>query len=253
MKLRKLLPLLWLIVPIACAAWFYGPGRDQLRRQDAGLHIRQAVLAEEDGKWSLAAAAYRRAAAALPTDAEGERQRLALAEARAAIRLGELIAGQEQLQQLVDDVDREGACASDVALGARHELATASYFAAWLMRLEGATAEEWKPEAERARQQFRLLAERAGENPQTEQFAANLEATIRLEQMDLSELMARPLPKNCPNNCRNLSQRKRKQCQSRSQQQQEGEGKEKEEQDARRQIKEEQRGAGLNQRQDSGS
>ena len=145
------------------------------------------------------------------------------------------------------------------ATAVRHEIAMTGYHTAWLMRLEGAAAEEWKPEAERARQHFRLLAEQAktaGDEPTA--FHKNLEATIRLEQMDLSELRARPLPRRCPNpnRCRNLSQRKRKQCQSRcnSPGKKKGKGKKKKKgpSDIRKKIKK-QNGAGLNRRQGSGS
>ncbi|MEN6451692.1 MAG: hypothetical protein ABFC96_14465, partial [Thermoguttaceae bacterium] len=126
------------------------------------------------------------------------------------------------------------------------ELAESSYYAAWIMRLEGATPDEWKPEAERARQQYRLLAERADvdKDATSELFQRNLEATIRLEQMDFNTLLAKPLPKKCCN-CKNLSQRKRKQCQSQCKKP--GGKKEK---DARKEIN---NGAGLNQREGTGS
>jgi predicted nucleic acid binding AN1-type Zn finger protein len=117
------------------------------------------------------------------------------------------------------------------------------------MRLEGATAEEWKPEAEAARQHFRLLAETTKEAPkegESNAFERSVEATIRLEQMDLSELRAKSLPKNCPN-CKNgLCQKKRKQslsrCNSAGNKQQQG--KQEEKKDARQAVKQS-NGAGL--------
>jgi hypothetical protein len=80
------------------------------------------------------------------------------------------------------------------------------------MRLEGAAREEWTAEAENARQHFRLLSE---EHLKTEPALAkvhqeNLEATIRLARMDLSELQGMPLPKNCQG-CKNVSQKCRSQ------------------------------------------
>jgi hypothetical protein len=67
------------------------------------------------------------------------------------------------------------------------------------MRLEGASTDEWTVEVENARQHFRLLAE---ENlPHGKEAARpyqeNLEATVRLARMDLSELQGLPLPKFC--------------------------------------------------------
>jgi hypothetical protein len=177
------------------------------------------------------------------------------------MRAGELIQSQEQLEQLLSDLEAEDDRDPELTASVRHELATASYFTAWLMRLEGATADEWKPEAERARQQYRLLAEQADDEQPAPSAAAddraaafkkNLESTIRLEQMDLSVLMSMPLPKDCPKNCKNLSQRKRKQCQSRCKG--EGKGKKKKEgkKDARQEIKK-QKNAGLNVRGEGGS
>ena len=111
------------------------------------------------------------------------------------------------------------------------------YYAAWMMRLEGATTEEWMTEAENARQQFRLLAEECTDRSSQNYTAAseNVEAVIRIEQMDLSTLMARPLPKNCCSNCNNLCHNKRKQAQGKRNQ---GESKsQKKGEDAREKIK----------------
>ena len=99
----------------------------------------------------------------------------------------------------------------------RAALASAQYYAAWLMRLEGAPREEWTIEADQSRQNFRLLAE---ETAQTDPKGAdahrkNLESTIRLARMDLSELQALPLPKQCEG-CKNCSQKCRSQRDSRN-------------------------------------
>ncbi len=88
------------------------------------------------------------------------------------------------------------------------------------MRVEGAARDEWMPVAEEARQHFRLLAESA--TPELAAAAArNLEATLRLQRMDLSELQGLPLPKKCQG-CKNLSQRQRKQRQNPGRQQSQG-------------------------------
>jgi hypothetical protein len=157
----------------------------------------------------------------LPESDTHDRRRIALAEALAQVRGGARAEGQEQLESLVTDLENDPAADTQLLASVRSELATTSYYAAWMMRLEGATPDEWKPEAERARQQFRLLAEReavsVGASATEAQIvsAKNLEAVIRLEQMSLEELMARPLPKNCCSNCKNLCQKKRQQCASR--------------------------------------
>ncbi len=159
-----------------------------------------------------------------------------------------MIEGQEQLQKLLTRLEANPDQDPELRKTVSAELAAASYYTAWVMRLEGATAEEWKPEAEQARQQFRLLAERAaaGGDVEAEALAKNLEATVRLEQMDLDTLKAKPLPKKC-SGCKNLSQRKRQQCQARSK----GQAK-KPEEDARKMIQKT-NSAGLNERPGGGS
>lgn len=253
--------IFWLLVPVGVIAWHYGPGQAQLQRDRAGGPLREARAAAADEDWSRAADLYGAAAKALPEENIADRRRLELAQAHYRMRAGELIQAQEQLEKLLSHLGAAEDRDPDLTESVRHELATTSYFTAWLMRLEGATAEEWKPEAERARQQYRLLAEKvddeqperaAAADDRADAFKKNLESTIRLEQMDLSVLMSMPLPKDCPKNCKNLSQRKRKQCQSRCKG--EGKGKKKKEgkKDARQEIKK-QKGAGLNARGEGGS
>lgn len=175
-----------------------------------------------------AAAARLAATAALAAgDAEGAHEALAVAEsalqaahgeevggsaalglarlrARSAIAGGDLVGGAAALGALL----RENATTS----GLRHEAAASLFNLAWGMRLEGAARDEWMPLAEEARQHFRMLAETADGELATAA-ARNLEATLRLQRMDLSELQGLPLPKDCKG-CKNLSQRQRKQRQN---------------------------------------
>lgn len=256
----KKIRLLWLLIPVGLLALHFGAGQDFLARDLAGDPLREAEAAAAEGNWDLAALAYGEALSKLPGGDRAIRQSLSLAQARAQIKAGQMIAGQENLENVLAELEEGPRRDGEVARAVRHELATASYYAAWLMRLEGAAPEEWKPEIHRARQQFRLLAERAEEagedgeaSAHAEAFKKNLEAAIRLEQMDLTELLAKPLPRDCPS-CKNLSQRKRKQCQSRCKGQGKGKGKGKKKKgDARQKIKMQQRGAGLNEREGTGS
>jgi hypothetical protein len=253
--MRKPWILLWCLVPVGAVAWHFGPGQRWLAADVAGEALQRAQAAEAAGDWESAAAGYGAALESLPVGNALTRERLQLAEARAAVRSGELVEGEDSLEKLLAELDVEGRSADAIGTAARHELASAGYYTAWLMRLEGATADEWKPEAERARQQFRLLAEqlKAIAGPEGRAAQENLEATIRLEQMDLSELIARPLPKNCPNCCKNLCQKKRKQFQSRCNNPSSGKPSQKEgPQDARREIQRSQ-SAGLNERGERGS
>jgi hypothetical protein len=249
---RWILPVavgIWLVSAVVAMAWHFGPGREVARQSEALETAELAEAAAARGDWPEAVKQYVAALAALPPDQAAERERLTLAYAVARIQIGELVEAQDQLEALVVELEKDPTPASrELLAAARHESATAAYYAAWLMRLEGATPEEWKVETERARQQFHLLAEQAAAagDERAESYQKNLEAAIKLEQMDLTALLGKPPPKKCPGGCKNLSQRKRQQCQSRCQSDQEKqEGKDKKPDDARQEVKRD-RGAGIN-------
>ncbi len=279
--MRRCLLLLWLIAPALLLAWHLGGGQRQLLMDRAAAQRERSHAAAAEGDWATAATAAGEALATLAQaeapdaapDHDGSTAgsvgapanpralspavaALTLDQARARIHQGELLEGIVQLDSLVDGLSSSssdgGSPASSqgtsadparqaIAREARHELASASYAAAWLMRLEGASPDEWKPDAEQARQQFRMLAEDGG--ALADPASRNLEATVRLERMDLSELQGLPLPSNCKCNSKNLSQRRRQQRESHGhkpnpQQQQ------KKDEDAREQIKQQTNAAG---------
>lgn len=231
---------LWFAIPAIAFALHYGPGHDWLRSADASSLVRSAERREFAGDWEKAAEKYVAALATLPVEAVAERQKLEVCLGRALVQGGNLVEGQDRLEKTLAELIQTGQGDAAVARDARYELATASYHAAWIMRLEGATAEEWKPEAEAARQHFRLLAETTTETPaagESNTFERSVEATIRLEQMDLSELRAKALPKNCPN-CKNgLCQKKRKQAAGRCNSSGKKQGEQEEKKDARESVK----------------
>lgn len=202
---------IWALVPVAVGAWHLGPGQCMMKCDRAGQCLRDAASAVANEDWSTAAAAFAAARDALPDGAKAEALRLSIEEAKARIEAGEFIEGAQQLEQLI--AEQEAAAEPDAAAveEMRGRLGEVAYLTAWMMRIEGATADEWKPETEKARQQFRLLAETTEDAEKAETYTKNLEAAIRLEQMDLSELLALPLPKKCCSNCKNLCDKKRKQ------------------------------------------
>jgi hypothetical protein len=129
-----------------------------------------------------------------------------------------------ELPEAISDLDTllvemlKGGATAKLSEEVRSELATAQYYAAWLMRLEGASTDEWTVQSENARQHFRLLAEEKlqSDAPAAKTHQENLEATIRLARMDLSELQGMPLPGFCKG-CKNVSQKCRSQCECKSQ------------------------------------
>ncbi|WP_425615263.1 hypothetical protein NA78x_005172 [Anatilimnocola sp. NA78] len=226
----------WLLLPAVALAVHYGPGQKWLERDDAAALVRAANHHSDQADWEQAAATYAAALLQLPEEAIADRQSLQVSLGRALVKGGSIIEGQELLEKTLSELSTSGEESTALAQAARYELATSSYDAAWIMRLEGATTDEWLPEAEIARQNFRLLAESASSD-EASTYERSLEATIRLEQMDLSELLAKPLPKNCPNCKGGLCQRKRKQTASRCQSEGKKQGKGEEKKDARQEIK----------------
>lgn len=247
---KRILVAGWLLVPVVLLAVHYGPGQRGLSRHQAAEKIAAARAAEQTESWAAAVQFYADALAALPANDLKQRYQLRLAQAQARLYSGELPEAKADLDGLLADAQK-GNLDPALVREIRAALASAEYYAAWLMRLEGAATEEWMAETESSRQHFRLLAEQA----KPMQLAAlgtdyqkNLEAVIRLERMDLSELKALPLPKQCKN-CSNCSSQCRKQRQSACKNP--GNGKS---EDAREKIsKEKQSGAGKSSREGTGS
>ena len=215
---RKLLFSMWLLVPVMLVAYHYGPGQAALGRDRAAALAREAVDRETAEDWAGALDAYRQSLAALPAEDAARRNRLRLAAANARMYTGELPEAMQDLDGLLGEMLKASTPGPDVR-AVRRTLAGAQYYAAWLMRLENAPTEEWMEHAENARQNFRLLAEQtqADQAEAAEDYPMNLEAVIRLQRMDLSELQGMPLPKKCQG-CKNCSQKCRGQKESRSQQ-----------------------------------
>ena len=197
---KNLFILLWALAPVALLAYHFGPGQDGLAREEAKASIRAALDFEAGEQWQQAIDAYNNALATLPDTETAKRQQLQLARANARIYVGELPEAMLAMEHLLD----ETAKGSDSKLESkvRSSLASAQYYTGWLMRLELAEKKEWKEPLEKARQNFRLLAEQTDKTDATasEDHQKNLEAVVRLARMDLSEVQALPLPKKCEGN-----------------------------------------------------
>jgi len=101
------------------------------------------------------------------------------------------------LAALVDEIAGDPAPDAKLLDGARTALANAQYYTTWLMRLEGASRDEWEPQIEAARQNYKLIAEKADSAGDPKLAAAtreDLESAIRLARMDLADLQGLPLP-----------------------------------------------------------
>ncbi|MDP7293038.1 MAG: hypothetical protein QGI37_09170 [Verrucomicrobiota bacterium] len=197
---KNLLIFLWALAPVALLAYHFGPGQAGLAREEAKANIQAALDFEAKKQWQQAIDAYNDALAALPDTETAKRQQLQLARANARIYVGELPEAMLSMEHLLDETARGDD--SKLESKIRSSLASAQYYTGWLMRLELAEKEEWKEPLEKARQNFRLLAEQTAKTDAkaSEDHQKNLEAVVRLARMDLSEVQALPLPKKCEGN-----------------------------------------------------
>lgn len=208
--MRKLYLCIWLLLPVAAGAYHYGPGQDLLRAdraQDLAEEGRAAALeaaqlqASDEGaaraRWDVAESAFSRALEELPASRVEEARALRLERAKAQMFLSKLPEARAELESLVDELAGDPKADPRVLDDARAALGNAQYYTTWLMRLEGLPREEWEPEIEASRQNFKLVAERAaaaGDEATAERTKRDLESSIRLARMDLDELQGLPLP-----------------------------------------------------------
>ncbi|MEX0718752.1 MAG: hypothetical protein WD066_19315 [Planctomycetaceae bacterium] len=201
--MRIVMLLGWLLVPVLAGAYHYGPGQQRLVEDEAAAILREAdaLAAQED--WAAAAERYDDALKVVPEERVGEARAVRLERAKARLNAGRMPEAYADLQALVDETAGDESVDPKLRDDAQATLANCRYYLTWLMRLEGRPREEWEPEIEAARQTFRLLAEQhdssAGADARRRQ--EDLESTIRLARMDLSELQALSLPSQCQGCC----------------------------------------------------
>ena len=195
--MRFLLVVGWLMIPVAVAAYHFGPGQDRLRMDEIADLLAQADAQVAADRWTEAAETYEQALRLLPADRVHENRSIRLARAKAQMRARQLPSAHQDLQGLVDELKDDATADARQLADARAALANAQYYMTWLMRLEGLSRDLWEPEIEAARQTYRLLADQAtagGDDQAAKGQRENLEATIRLARMELSELQGLPLP-----------------------------------------------------------
>lgn len=196
--MKKYFVLLWLLLPLPVLVLHFGRGQQWLAKDQAAELVEQAVEAEKREDWKRADELYREASALVAKDDPQMRLRFELAQIRNRYRMGDAVAAIDMSEQILRDPGM-ATMPSEFKDEARDLAGRIHYFAAWVMRLEGARRELWMEEAELARQNFRLLAESSGPaDPaaaKTPGRQENLESAVQLQRLSLTELMARPLPK----------------------------------------------------------
>ncbi|MDA0588096.1 MAG: hypothetical protein O2820_01460 [Planctomycetota bacterium] len=195
--MRKLLLIVWLLIPVVAGAYHYGPGQERLELDEAAALIDKAETHAKAGEHAKAAEVYGEALDLLPTRMVDKAQRLRLERAKAQMLSKQLPEARGDLQTLLADLAADEKTDPKLTDEVRSTLANSQYYMTWLMRLEGRGRDEWEPEIEASRQNYRLLAEKSnesGDEKSVERHQKDLESAIRLARLDLKDLQGLPLP-----------------------------------------------------------
>lgn len=211
MVMRILLLTGWLLLGVAgVVAHYYGPGVDQQKLDQVATHLRAAEMAAAKDDHVTAIKKYDAALKHLPDGRIAESRKIRLERAKAQMLAEQLPDAHADLITLMDELVADPNADPNLVADARSTRANSQYYMTWLMRLEGLGRDEWEPEIESARQSYKLLAdeaEKAGDTAATKKYREDLEASIRLARMDLSELQGINLPCQCKG-CRSCKGRK---------------------------------------------
>ena len=203
--MRNVLLVSWLLLPVGAWAYHEGPGQDRKALESMDKVLVAAHDAASAGRWKAAVQGFTKALESQPKNADALRaatvQRIQLELAKARMQDGANDEARPQLEDLVDTIAGTEDHHPQLLAEARQALARSQFYNTWLLRLEGFDRDVWEPEIEAARQNWRLLAEQAGDGPAAAQHRQDLEAAIRLERMAMEDLQGMPLPKQCKGCC----------------------------------------------------
>ena len=191
--MKRYLALFWLLLPLPLVVLHFSHGQQWMARDDARALVVRAEAAERAGDWAAADQAYREAAALVGSEDPALKLRLDLAQTRTRFRSGAAVEAIDLSEQLLND-PALATMPAEFRDEARELSGRIHYFAAWVMRLEGAGRELWMEQAELARQNYRLLVEHPAKPEAVESRQRDLESAVQLQRLSLTELMGRPLP-----------------------------------------------------------
>jgi hypothetical protein len=152
------------------------------------------------GKAQEAIAAYELALSKVPKEKVAEARTIRLALAKARMESAALPQARAELAALAAELEADPKADPEIRNAALSALANSRFFMTYLMKLEGLPETEWEPEIEAARQEQKLLVQRAtaaGDTKAAALHADDLEAAIRLARMEPAELYGKPIPKQC--------------------------------------------------------
>ncbi len=198
--MKTLIITFWCLIPVGLLAYHYGPGREQMTLDASASLLDIAKSKATAGDWSAAVTAYEETLATLPKDRVSEASQIRLELAKARMETAQLPKARAELATLADELSEDPKADSKLRDETLATLASSRFYMTYLMKLEGLPAAEWEPEIEAARQEQKLLSERATEAGNTvlaQKHAEDLESTIRLARMDPSQLYGKAIPKQC--------------------------------------------------------
>jgi predicted negative regulator of RcsB-dependent stress response len=202
--MKILVLTLWCLVPLGLLAYHYGPGREKMTIDAAASTLDQATAKADAGDWNAAIAGYEESLATLPKDKIDEARRIRLELAKARMEASQLPKAREELAALAHELAQDPnahAKLRDETLGT---LANARFYMTYHMKLEGLPDSEWEPEIEAARQEQKLLVQRAteaGDSSAAKKHSDDLESAIKLARMEPEELYGKAIPKQCSGCC----------------------------------------------------
>ena len=192
----------WMLIPCAVGAYHYGPGQAQMKLDNVNKYIAAAREAEDAEAWTQTVQLYNDALAMIPAEQVQTAREVRLERNKAMMFCGELPEAYLDLQTLLAELSEDKKADPEFEKEVRSAMANAEYYVTWTLRLEGLGKEDWEPIIESSRQNYRLLAEAAadaGDETELKEQQENLEAVIRLANLDMEGLQAIPIPKQC--NC----------------------------------------------------
>ncbi len=195
--MRIFLIVAWLFVGLGGLIYHFGPGQQRIEMDRIDQVITKARLSVQEKDWQQAVENYDEALSAIPSENKTQIQKISLEKAKAQMMAKQLPDARKSLATLLDDVRGNEDAEPEFVADVQATLANSQYYMTWLMRLEGLPEEEWKPEIEAARQHYTQLVNQAKESGNAdllERSKEDLESSIRLARMDLSELQGLPLP-----------------------------------------------------------
>lgn len=160
--MRKTLVLLWMLFPVAVAAYHFNAGPRHQAREKAWLRLVEIRRLEscEEPDWPRIIDEYDQLTQELPREEDPMvfyEIRLAMAKAR--LEMLELDVAIGDLTRLLQETAMVYGENAPITRGVREQLGKAHYYATWVLKTNGAPESQWRPFADRARQLFRYLAE----------------------------------------------------------------------------------------------